>query len=272
MERIPEPELMDDAAQVRAYAEADFSDSDAAMLERLFALCGGDAGPRLLDLGCGPGNISFRLARRWPQANVLGIDGAPRMLAVARGRLAAAAPELAARLRFEEALLPLAAPGSLAAGFSAVVSNSLLHHLHDPAVLWQAVAQLGAPGAFVYIQDLRRPASPEAVEALVVSRMEGAPELLRHDYRASLHAALSPEEVELQLQQAGLAAQLKVAPLQERYLEVWGRLNKHQAEQPPLNGAQRRELNDPRRGHKLSSKSAKIRDWFHANGAISMGT
>ena len=69
----------------------------------------------------------------------------------------------------------------------------------------------------------------------MVSRMEGAPELLRHDYRASLHAAFSPEEVELQLQQAGMAAQLKVAPLQERYLEVWGRLNKHQAEQPPLN-------------------------------------
>lgn len=224
MERIPEPELMDDTAQVRAYAGADFSGSDAAMVERMFALCGGDPGPRLLDLGCGPGNISLRLARRWPEASVLALDGAPRMLAVARERLAAAAPELAARLRFEEALLPLAAPGSLAAGFSAVVSNSLLHHLHDPAVLWQAVAQLGAPGAFVYIQDLRRPASPEALDALVASQMEGAPELLRHDYRASLHAAFSPEEVKQQLQQAGLAAQLQVAPRQERYLEVWGRL------------------------------------------------
>ena len=272
MQRTPEPELMEGQEQAFAYAAADFSVGDQALVDRLVQLFPAGLGTSVVDLGCGPGNISFRLARRWPQANVLGIDGAPRMLAVARGRLAAAAPELAARLRFEEALLPLAAPGSLAAGFSAVVSNSLLHHLHDPAVLWQAVAQLGAPGAFVYIQDLRRPASPEAVEALVVSRMEGAPELLRHDYRASLHAAFSPEEVELQLQQAGLAAQLKVAPLQERYLEVWGRLNKHQAEQPPLNGAQRRELNDPRRGHKLSSKSAKIRDWFHANGAISMGT
>ena len=147
------------------------------------------------------------------------------MLAVARERLAGAPPELAGRLRFEQALLPLAAAGELEAHFSAVVCNSLLHHLHDPAALWQAVAKLGAPGAFVYVQDLRRPFSAEAVEALVASEMASAPEVLRRDYSASLHAAFSPEEVQQQLEQAGLAAQLQVAPLQERYMEVWGRLN-----------------------------------------------
>ncbi|MBD2422924.1 class I SAM-dependent methyltransferase [Cyanobium sp. FACHB-13342] len=228
MERIPEPELMDGPAQVEAYAAADFEASDAAMVERLAHLCGGDPGLRLVDLGCGPGNITFRLGRRWPEASVLGLDGAPRMLAVARERLAGAPPELAARLGFEQAVLPLESPGPLASGFTAVVSNSLLHHLHDPAALWQAVAQLGAPGAFVYIQDLRRPASPEALEALVVSQTQGAPEVLRHDYRASLHAAFSVREVQEQLERSALEhaclAGLQVAPRQERYLEVWGRL------------------------------------------------
>ena len=225
MQRTPEPELMDEAGQVLAYAHADFAASDAAMVERLGQLCGDDPGPSLLDLGCGPGNISLLLAARWPAAKVLGLDGAPRMLAVAQERLAGAPPELAERLSFEQALLPLAAAGELEAHFSAVVCNSLLHHLHDPAALWQTVAQLGAPGAFVYVQDLRRPFSAEAVEALVASEMASAPEVLRRDYSASLHAAFSPEEVQQQLEQAGLAAQLQVAPLQERYLEVWGRLN-----------------------------------------------
>ena len=109
-----------------------------------------------------------------------------------------------------------------------VVSNSLLHHLHDPAVLWRAVAELAAPGAFVYIQDLRRPASAEAVEALVADEMAGAPEVLRRDYRASLHAAFTVAEVHAQLERAALEqaclAGLQVAPRQERYLEVWGRL------------------------------------------------
>ncbi|MEX0587802.1 MAG: class I SAM-dependent methyltransferase [Cyanobium sp.] len=224
MERIPEPELMDGAAQVRAYAEADFGASDQAMVERLFLLCGGDLGARLVDLGCGPGNISVRLARRWPLATVFGIDGSARMLAVARQRVAALPQDQAARLEFQQALLPLAAPGPMAASFSAVVCNSLLHHLHDPLVLWQAVAQLAAPGACIYVRDLRRPASPEALEALVLEQMVGAPAVLCHDYRASLHAAFTPKEVEQQVERAGLAAQLQVAPLQERYLEVWGRI------------------------------------------------
>jgi SAM-dependent methyltransferase len=146
------------------------------------------------------------------------------MLAVARERLAGASPDLAARLRFEQALLPIAAAGELEAHFSAVVCNSLLHHLHDPAALWQTVALLCAPGAFVYVQDLRRPDNGEAVEGLVAAEMASAPEVLRRDYRASLHAAFTPEEVHQQLEQAGLAAQLQVAPRQERYLEVWGRL------------------------------------------------
>ncbi len=224
MQRTPEPELMDGADQVQAYAEADFGGSDQAMVDRLAVLCGGDPGGRLVDLGCGPGNISVRLARRWPQASVLGLDGAPRMLALAQER-AAMEPGLVGRLQFQQALLPLADPRPLAAAFSAVVSNSLLHHLHDPGGLWQAVAQLAAPGAFVYLQDLRRPADPGAVEALVAEQMVGVPEVLRHDYRASLHAAFTPEEVVEQLEQAGLAAQLQVAPRQERYLEVWGRLD-----------------------------------------------
>lgn len=227
MERVPEPELMDGGDQVLAYAAADFAASDQAMVDRVALLSGDAPGSRLLDLGCGPGNISFRLARRWPEARVLGIDGAPRMLAVARERLARE-PELQARLDFAEVLLPLPqtlpAGSALAGGFSAVLSNSLLHHLHDPAVLWQATRNLAAPGAFVYLQDLRRPSSTDALEAMVAAEMEGAPEVLRHDYRASLWAAFTPEEVAQQLDQAGLAGRLQVAPLQERYLEVWGRL------------------------------------------------
>jgi trans-aconitate methyltransferase len=218
--RTPEPELMDGAEQVEAYAAADFHASDQAMVERLAGLCGNDPGPLLVDLGCGPGNISFLLARRFPQAAVLGLDGAPRMLRTAEQRLAAE-PALAGRLRFAQALLPLAAESPLAGSFSAVLSNSLLHHLHDPLGLWTSVAQLAAPGAFVYVQDLRRPPSADAVEALVAASMADAPEVLRRDYRASLHAAFTPAEVAAQLAHAGLAG-LRVEPLGDGYLEVWG--------------------------------------------------
>jgi 2-polyprenyl-3-methyl-5-hydroxy-6-metoxy-1,4-benzoquinol methylase len=249
MERIVEPELMDDPLQARAYAEADFDRSDQAFTERFLALFGqpfprtgppvlasasvGSVGDGIVDLGCGPGNISFRLAAALPDSRVLGLDGAANMVALAaehQQRHPGAWPQL----RFEQLKLPLIDPAALGGPFAAVVSNSLLHHLHDPQVLWQAVGQLAAPGATIYIKDLRRPASAVAADALTERHAAGAPALLRRDFRASLAAAFTAAEVEAQLAQA---AQLwgapgshgtswpafTVAEVEDRYLEIHGR-------------------------------------------------
>jgi hypothetical protein len=59
---------------------------------------------------------------------------------------------------------------------------------------------------------------------LLERHASGAPEVLQHDYLASLHAAFTPEEVAQQVQAADLARELQVAPLEDRYVEVWGRL------------------------------------------------
>ncbi len=49
------------------------------------------ATPRhIADLGCGPGNATGLLARRWPGAALLGVDSSPEMLARARQSGAAA--------------------------------------------------------------------------------------------------------------------------------------------------------------------------------------
>jgi trans-aconitate 2-methyltransferase len=39
---------------------------------------------RIIDLGCGPGNSTAVLARRWPKAELTGLDSSPAMLATAR--------------------------------------------------------------------------------------------------------------------------------------------------------------------------------------------
>ncbi|MFN9646106.1 MAG: SAM-dependent methyltransferase, partial [Cyanobacteriota bacterium] len=113
-------------------------------------------------------------------------------------------------------------PAAFAPPFALIVSNSLLHHLHDPSVLWRAVRQWAAPGALVAVRDLRRPAHPEALQALVERHAATAPALLRRDYAASLAAAFRPSEVEAQLVAAGLGS-LRVEPRDDRYLEVSGR-------------------------------------------------
>lgn len=102
---------MEGAEQAQAYAEADFSATDQAMVERIADLYGDRLGARIVDLGCGPGNISFRLAERYPLSEVLGVDGSEAMLALAKARLEqeqqCSSP--AGSLRFQQVLLP--APG-----------------------------------------------------------------------------------------------------------------------------------------------------------------
>ncbi len=62
----------------------------------LLARVGLDAPRRVVDLGCGAGNVTRLLALRWPDAEVVGIDNSEAMLSKAR----AAASDLA-NVRFE---------------------------------------------------------------------------------------------------------------------------------------------------------------------------
>ena len=55
---------------------------------------------RVLDLGTGTGLAAFVAARRFPEAEVVGVDLAPAMVEQARQRTP---PELAERVRFEQA-------------------------------------------------------------------------------------------------------------------------------------------------------------------------
>jgi len=201
MKRRPEPELMDSEAQTLAYAEADFNESNTLFTERFLARFSKlPASGRMLDLGCGPGDITIRLARALPGWQVIGLDAGPNMLRHAELRLAAEA--LADRVRFRRSYLP---DPSLAQGaWDAVVSNSLLHHLPKPQVLWQSVVRLGAPGAAVQIMDLMRPDNEKHAQALLEQYAGDAPEVLREDFYNSLLAAYTPEEVGAQLIEAGL--------------------------------------------------------------------
>ena len=116
LQRQVEPELMNATDQVEAYAAADFSQSDQALVEWIAQRFSAGLGNRVIDLGCGPGNIALLLVQRWQQIEVVGVDGAPKMLALAEARGQSLSSDQARRLSWQQSCLP---DPTLPVGFTA---------------------------------------------------------------------------------------------------------------------------------------------------------
>ncbi|MFQ5442711.1 MAG: class I SAM-dependent methyltransferase, partial [Thermodesulfobacteriota bacterium] len=214
MERVTEPELMEDMAEARAYAEADFSEPHSHIMkvfEKKFP--GVKIKGNILDLGCGPGDITFRFARRFPEAHIIGVDGSAAMIGLAEKRKAGE-PDAVERITFVRGRIPGAPIPPR--DYGAIVTNSLLHHLPRPMVLWETVVEYAAPGAIIFVADLMRPASVDEARRMVEKYSSEEPEVLKRDFYNSLLAAFSPEEVQEQIREAGLP-ELKIKKISDRH-------------------------------------------------------
>ncbi len=219
MDRICEPELMDDPAQARAYAQADFNEANSLFLD-LFERYFPDHEPdQVLDLGCGPGEITLRFAERHRRCYITGIDGAGAMLAFAHQRLEHR-PDLKDRVHFRKIRIPA---DGLCRRYDTILSNSLLHHLPDPSLLWREIQRWGLRQAAVLVMDLERPASRLEAKALVERYAAEEPQILRRDFFNSLCAAFSEAEIRVQLLETGLK-DFYVERVSDRHLAVHGRL------------------------------------------------
>ncbi|HUI05837.1 MAG TPA: class I SAM-dependent methyltransferase [Verrucomicrobiae bacterium] len=218
MRRIPEPELMLDQEQARAYAAADF-ESAHSLYPKLFDALFPDRPRRalVLDIGCGPCDVTRRFARANPGYRFHAVDGSAAMLDEARQTLRRR--KLATRVKLIEGLVPdVALPATT---YDVILSSSLLHHLRHPQVLWQTVRRYSQPGTLVFVVDLRRPPTREAARALVTKYSGGEPNVLKRDFLNSLLAAFTPAEVRQQLREARLDW-LRVRALTDRHLMVGG--------------------------------------------------
>lgn len=95
----------------------------------------------VVDLGCGPGNSTELLAARFPDADLLGLDTSPDMLASARTRLPAA--------RFEEAD---AATFTLPRPADLIFANAVLQWVPDHGTVLPRLLSLLAPGGVLAVQ------------------------------------------------------------------------------------------------------------------------
>ncbi|RIZ67912.1 MAG: polyphosphate kinase 1 [Methylococcales bacterium] len=216
MNRVLESELMEDIDQVKAYAEADFKTPHNDFILQLQILINdpGFSGTAL-DLGCGSGDISFRFAKAFPSANLHAVDGSDPMLQYAKSALTS---DLSEQISFIKGLLPdVILPQS---SYEIIFSNSLLHHLPDPQVLWQTIKKYAKPNALICVMDLLRPDSIEAAQDMVKQYAANEPAILQRDFYNSLLAAFSLKEINTQLAQAHL--NLHIVRVSDRHVLISG--------------------------------------------------
>jgi ubiquinone/menaquinone biosynthesis C-methylase UbiE len=101
--------------------------------------------PRILDAGCGTGEMSSRLAELFPSAHVLGVDIVDHHLDLARSRYAG----LASRLKFEhQSIFELDAADR---SFDLTVCRHVLHSIPHPDRVIAELARVTRPGGYLHL-------------------------------------------------------------------------------------------------------------------------
>jgi ubiquinone/menaquinone biosynthesis C-methylase UbiE len=168
----------------------DHSEVNARFVADFLKAHGACRGGEVLDVGTGPGQIPIALCRADSKVRVLGIDLAEHMLIRARNNVARAG--LSDRIEF--ALADAKAVTLQTEGFEAVISNTIVHHIPEPAPALAEMARMVAPGGTLMVRDLYRPDDLATLDALVATYAGFETLAARALFAASLHAALTLEE------------------------------------------------------------------------------
>ncbi len=141
----------------------EFADYRARPAEDLMAHLDLTAPGAIIDLGCGPGNLTRKLRQRWPTRGVSGLDSSPEMLMKARADAGAAdimwtAGDIAA--------------WSPAERFALVFANASLHWVPDHPSVFPRLTHALAPGGLLAVQ---MPMTGEALYHACLQRVLALP-------------------------------------------------------------------------------------------------
>jgi trans-aconitate 2-methyltransferase len=125
----------------------------------------------VIDLGCGPGDITANLARRWPNAQVTGIDSSQAMIDAASSRAHD-------RLRFHTGNIATWEPDTPP---DVIYSNAALQWVPAHLDLLENWMQALAPGGWLAFGVPGNFGSPSHVLLREVCERRGLGDLIRHD-------------------------------------------------------------------------------------------
>ncbi len=195
LQRVLEPEVMDTVADATDYDAMDHSTVNRLFVDDLLAaralLTNAPARWCVFDAGTGTALIPLELAARDPRVLIVAADAAETMLTLAREHVARAGlNHRISPVRRDCKALPEADES-----FDVVMSNSIVHHIPEPASVLHECWRILKPGGLLFVRDLLRPVDDATVTRLVETYAAGANEHQRKLFDDSLRAALTVEEV-----------------------------------------------------------------------------
>lgn len=130
-----------------------------------------EPGQRVLDLGCGTATLTILLKQTHPAAAVVGLDGDPKILAIANAKVATAGVDLTLDhgLAYE---MPY--PDQ---SFDRVVSSLVIHHLttENKRRAFKEIYRVLRPGGELHVLDFGQPHNLyTAIVSLLAQRLEEA--------------------------------------------------------------------------------------------------
>ena len=183
---------MEQKEQAHAYANADFSNSNELFLEKLFEFCSITHETKILDVGCGDGEIPIEIYKK-TKSKITVLDGSSAMLDEFSKKMSANNIDdiKIIQKRYEDTHLT-------EKSFDIVISNSVLHHVKSPKKFWEKSFNLVRQQGQIVLMDLFRPSNEHEL-LTILEKYGGNNPVLLNDFENSLRAAYTPYEVEVQL-------------------------------------------------------------------------
>jgi len=217
--RILEPEAMDTPDEALDYDGMDHSGVNHRFAADFLAIHGPSRGGEWIDIGTGPALIPIVLCQLESTARVVATDLSDAMLQVASRNIERA--QLQDRIRCERADAKHVVGKD--AAFEAVLSNSIIHHIAEPGLVLAEMARLLAPEGTLFVRDLVRPDNMEQLKQLVETYAGHETPSARALFAASLHAALTMEEIKDQVERLGFPRQEVTQTSDRHWTWIWKR-------------------------------------------------
>ena len=189
--RTLEPEVMDLPDDAREYDSMDHREVNQAFTKDFLDKRDPEDGFLVLDVGTGTAQIPIVICQHDPRFIIHALDLAKSMLDIANQNIQATSFQNQIITILQDAK-KLSFPDN---HFDAVISNSIIHHIPEPTLVFSEMVRVTKPGGLLFVRDLMRPPIEPAVARLVKLHAAQATAYQQKLFGDSLRAALTEQEV-----------------------------------------------------------------------------